>query len=105
MSDTQNTQSDAPTAAQAEDTVLARLLFMLLFGVVGYFVFWASLLAAGLQFIVRLVTGAVNDELVQFSTVLSDYLGDILRFVSFQTDDKPFPFNEQKKTDVTVTDA
>jgi len=105
MSDTQNLDSDQNQVTRQDDNVFARLLFMVLFGFVGYFVFWASLLAAGLQFIVRLVTGSVNDELTHFSGVLSDYMGDILRFVSFQTEDKPFPFNDQNKTDVTVTDA
>lgn len=104
MSDTQNVHSTSPATAQGEDTMLVRLLFMVLFGFVGYFVFWASLFTAALQFIVTLVTGAANEDLKRGSAWLTGYLGDILGYVTFQNEDKPFPFNDQPGTDVTPTD-
>lgn len=69
-----------------------RLLFMLIYyvlisiaGVVGTFVvvvgfFWV------------LFTGEVNPQLRQVGQGIAAYIYEIVRYLTFNTDDKPFPF-------------
>ena len=69
-----------------------RLLFMLIYyalislaGLVGTFVvvvgfFWV------------LFTGEVNQQLRQVGQAIASYMYEIIRYLTFNTDDKPFPF-------------
>ena len=69
-----------------------RLLFMLIYyvlislaGLVGTFVvvvgfFWV------------LFTGEVNQQLRQVGQGIASYIYEIVRYLTFNTDDKPFPF-------------
>lgn len=70
-----------------------RGLFMLVFAVVysvAEFVLTALVL---FQFGSRLFTGRVNERLLAFGTGLATYLYQILLFMTFRTDDMPYPFN------------
>ena len=69
-----------------------RLLFILIYcalislaGLVGTFVvvvgfFWV------------LFTGEVNQQLRQVGQAIASYIYEIVRYLTFNTDDKPFPF-------------
>lgn len=45
-----------------------------------------------LQFALRLVTGEANGNLVAFGRQLAAYAYNIFLFLTFNTEDKPFPF-------------
>lgn len=71
-----------------------RGLFMLLF--VAIFNVAAILVSAVavLQFAWKLVTGGPNPRLSSFGEDLSRYFYQILRFQTFNTETKPFPFED-----------
>lgn len=69
-----------------------RLVWMLLFLFVWQL---AELLLAGvvlLQLVYRLIYGAPNAGLLSFGDSLSQYLAQIGRFGTFNTETKPWPF-------------
>lgn len=71
-----------------------RLLFMALFAAfyfLAIFVFGALLI---FQILVALITGSTNERIRQFHAQLVKYIYQVLRFVSFGTEEKPFPFAE-----------
>lgn len=47
-----------------------------------------------LQFVLRLVTGEANADLLGFGRQLAAYAYNIFLFLTFNTEDKPFPFCE-----------
>jgi len=47
-----------------------------------------------LQFLTRLVTGEVNANLLGFGRQLSAFAYNIFLFLTFNTEDKPFPFRD-----------
>lgn len=68
-----------------------RGLYMLLFAVL-YSVAVALLTVVVLfQFGSRLITGAVNSRLLEFSEGLAGYIYQIVRFLGFNSDEHPYP--------------
>ena len=47
-----------------------------------------------LQFGFKFITGDTNAKLLSFNGSLNRYIYEILQFVSFRDDDKPFPFDD-----------
>lgn len=76
-----------------------RILFMLVFSViVGLIriILWTVIL---LQIASVLFTGGSNQHVLDFSRKLSAYLYHIILFLTFNTDDLPFPFSDWKLTE------
>lgn len=94
--------SNPETQTPDTDGGLLRLAYMLGYGLIAYVMFWLILFSAGVQIVVRLVTGAPNQELVDLGARMGGYLGELLAYITFQTEEKPFPFNNGS-TDVTVS--
>lgn len=69
---------------------LYMVLFVLAFHV-AEFVLGAVVL---LQFLFTLFTGDTNQRLLQFGENLSEYVYQILRFLTFNTEEMPFPFSD-----------
>ena len=71
-----------------------RALFMILF-VVAYAI--AELLVTVtviVQFVIILFTGSANELLIRFGNNLSTYVYQIIRFETFNTEERPFPFSD-----------
>lgn len=69
-----------------------RLIFMLLFAAVlqlASIVMWVLVIA---QFFFSLITGEDNQHLRRFGHSLSTYIYDVLKFLCYSSDEKPFPF-------------
>jgi len=69
-----------------------RILYMVLFWIVLYF---SIMVTGGLVFIqvlFALVTGSDNKNLRSFSADLTTYINQILLFLTYNDDRKPFPF-------------
>ena len=49
------------------------------------------------QFIVTLLTSVPNDRLKPFSRHLALYIYDVLRFLSYNSEEKPYPFSDWPK--------
>ncbi len=74
-----------------------RLLFMALFWFVFGLLHCVLAVVVGLQFLIVLVTGSPNERLVTFGHELGIYYHDIIVFVTFKTEAKPFPFSDWRR--------
>ncbi len=88
------TASEAKPSHYKDRNTWVRGLFMLLF--VAIYNIAAILIGAVamLQFAWKLATGEPNPRLLSFGEDLSRYFYQILRFLTFNTEAKPFPFEE-----------
>jgi hypothetical protein len=69
-----------------------RLLFMIAFYAIGTVTTAVLSVVVVLGFLWVLFTGEKNDQLQQAGQVIAGYLYDIVRYLTFNTEDKPFPF-------------
>lgn len=74
---------------------IKRGVFMLIFGFIGQFALSVTFFLAFLQFVVSLVLGPPNATLTSAIVITSKYLSEILAYLSFKTDDLPFPFGNE----------
>ena len=74
-------------------TVWMRGLYIIVFGVILYFVFALVWLLVIFQFLTKLLTGELNQQLRRFAAPLSRYVSQILDYITFQSDERPFPFS------------
>ena len=72
--------------------VLTRILVTLLFALIGWLSLWVFGFVVLVQFGFLLITGDLNKNLKAFNGELGEYLSDIIAYVGFQKDEKPFPF-------------
>lgn len=72
-----------------------RLLFMLLFAVILFIATWGILIVgtiAVIQFVFDIATGKPNKQLLSFGDSFSQYIYQIVKYLTFVTEEKPFPF-------------
>ena len=75
--------------------VLYTLIFVIIFNIVEMVV--AAVVV--FQLLVLLFTGKENQRLVGFGNLLSQYAYRILQYMTFNTDVKPFPFDDWESED------
>ncbi|MEN8723228.1 MAG: DUF4389 domain-containing protein [Alphaproteobacteria bacterium] len=92
---------DQSASTPQNDAIWPRLAYMAGYALISYVVFWLTMATAALQFVVTVVRGAPHPDLVDLSKRLSVYLGQLLSFLTFQSDDRPFPFEGTEAKDVT----
>lgn len=71
-----------------------KILFVAIFGVVFYitqFILFAVVVG---QCLFSLFTGKPNEQLLKLGQNLSQYVHEILAFVTFNSDKRPFPFDD-----------
>lgn len=81
-----------------------RLLFMLLFAAIlqlASFVMWILVAA---QFLFSLITGEDNKPLRRFGHSLSTYIYDVLKFLCYSSEEKPFPFADWPEIPAEATE-
>lgn len=71
-----------------------RLLFMILFFIIRCVVWWIVVLIVIFQFFWNLFVDLPNDRLLSFSKHLNTYYYQILNFLTYNTEVKPFPIGE-----------
>jgi len=72
-----------------------RGLFMLGFGILFYFCFaWLIWILVLFQFLAQLLVGKINPQLLELSERASSYAEQILRYVTYQTEERPWPFGK-----------
>lgn len=80
-----------------------RVLFVALF----WFIFYLTQLVVAAvviaQCLFTLLTGAPNEQLLKFGDSLSRYVQELLRYVTFNSDERPFPFSDFPKSDLIIT--
>ena len=72
---------------------LLRLPYMTAFGVIAYILIWPLLALSVIQFGFHLFEGIPNTRLVSLSNQVIVYLLQIFDYISYKTDQKPFPFS------------
>ena len=73
--------------------VWIRGLFILVFGVLFYVLFWIISLLVLFQFVTKVITSKLNEQLMQFSNGLTQYAFQILNYMTFQSEERPSPFS------------
>ncbi len=77
-----------------EQSTWLRGFYILLFAII-YSVAEIVLAAVVLfQFVTTLFTGNKNSRLLEFGNNLSTFIYQILKYLTYNSDDKPFPFDE-----------
>lgn len=71
-----------------------RGLFMLIFAVIYNIAEIVMAAVAVFQFFATLFTGAPNQRLASFGETLSRYFYHVVRYLTFASDDRPFPFRD-----------
>ncbi|GEM_PF-1901526 len=69
-----------------------RGLFMLLFAALFHVTAAVTGAVAVVQFLWKLITGDTNPRLLRFGEDLARYFYQIMQFLTFNTEEKPFPF-------------
>ncbi|MHA6493334.1 DUF4389 domain-containing protein [Pseudomonas borbori] len=77
---------------QARESILLRVLWMLLFAIIWQLAELTLAAVVLLQLGYRLFYGAPSASLLGFGDSLSQYLAQIGRFGTFNSDEKPWPF-------------
>ena len=85
---------ESPSEQPARKETWIRLLYVLLF-VVFYGIAKAVFgVIVFVQFGFKLITHETNDNLLRFSTGLNKYIYEILQFMTFNSNEKPYPFSD-----------
>ena len=74
-----------------------RFIFMFLYAFVLNFVISVSIGLAFIQFLFFLFTSKINNSLAEFNKHLFLFVSDTLKFLLFETDEKPFPFKKSSQ--------
>lgn len=78
--------------AKNVDTWL-RGLFIVVFAVIFYVVCTVLWVLVIFQFLMKVLTGNLNENLMNFSTGLTSFAYQILRYITFQSEERPWPFS------------
>lgn len=84
---------------QNKDTWL-RGLFILLFCVIMYVLLGLISLLTVFQFVHKIFKGSVNMHVSQFSARVINYTMQVLKYIMFQLEERPFPFKSMESMDV-----
>ncbi len=73
-------------------SIWLRLLFMIVLSVAFNLAEFITFAVVAFQFLASLFTGQPNDRLTRFGRNLAHYLQQITVYLTFTTEEKPFPF-------------
>lgn len=91
-SETNKVKSNEPSEKNAE--VFSRLFYTVLLAIIGWVALWVFSFVVVIQFGFLLITGQVNTNLKGFNKEVGLFLFDIIKYLSFQSNAKPFPFRD-----------
>lgn len=78
-----------------------KLIFIVIYALVIYWIAFALVwIITAFQFLYTLFTGKANKTLQPFSKSLSEYIKQIVSFLMYDTEEKPFPFTPWPETKV-----
>jgi len=82
----------------AKQSKWLRLLWMVAFSFVYYVAIGILWLIVVTQFLFSLFTNSPNENILKLSNGFRNYMVQILDFITYQSDDKPFPFSDFPKS-------
>ena len=87
-----------------DTNIWLRLVFMLLFAVVFAATRVVLVAVIAVQFLWVLFTAKRNDKLLSFGSQLATFLYQIYRYLSFNTEKRPFPFDDFPSDEALLDD-
>ena len=75
-----------------------RFLFMVISAILVWLASLVGMVVVVLGFLMVLFTGQINRELRDVGQSLASYIYENIRFLTFNTDDRPFPFGGEWPT-------
>lgn len=111
--DESSSQTSSPQEEKATDlktNILCvehwlRCLFMILFSVIASVASYVIFVLVVIQFLFTLITGKPEQRLRFFGNSLTQYITQILQFLTYNSEQKPFPFSDWPTPDVTDSDS
>jgi uncharacterized protein YqhQ len=76
-------------------TTWIRLVYMIVMAIAWSVAVFVTSAVVILNFFYVLLTGKTNSNLTEFGQSLASYLYQIVRFMTFNTDTRPFPIDEK----------
>lgn len=83
-----------PDTADAKRNIWIRAILMLLMALILHVCGTLLFVVAIIQFVMQLLNGVPNARLVSFGRGLGNYFRQIVCFLTFATEEMPFPFSE-----------
>ncbi len=80
-------------------THFTRLAFVVLFSVFGYISLIAIIILALCQLVLTVLNDSPNETIKSAMTILGRYISDIMDYLSFRTDERPFPLGKDMPSD------
>jgi Domain of unknown function (DUF4389) len=86
--------NDTPDLSATRRNIWLRALFMLLMALAYHVASTVLWFVTIIQFLIALMNGKPNDRLVSFGRSMGRYLQQIATYLTFATEDVPFPFSD-----------
>lgn len=102
MSNPENPSRVQELAGRVDESGLPlwqRALYMILFGALANFLLFVFFVACLVQLVVFFIDRKANEELRKATRQLWTYLGDILGYLAFIKNERPFPFSPFPKAE------
>jgi hypothetical protein len=74
-----------------------RFLYIIVFAILFYIALLAIFVVVTIQFITKLFTGDVHQRLQEFGDSAAEYVAQLIRYLTFHSDDLPYPFGDWPK--------
>ena len=75
-----------------QESTWMRLVYMVLFAVIFNIAEFVIVVVVVVQFLFKLFTGAANETLGALGQTVASYVYEIIAYLTFHTDDMPYPF-------------
>jgi len=92
--ETAETDQQTKDKSEKNAEIFSRVFYTLLFFFIGWVTLWVFFFVVLIQFGFLLITGQVNTNLKGFNTEVGAFIFDMIKYLSFQTNNKPFPFRD-----------
>jgi len=80
-----------------------KLLFIIFFSFLLYVAGFVLSIMIFFQIIVNLFTGETNERIKTFSKGINAYIRDLLQYMTYNSEEKPFPFSDWPSENNTPT--
>ncbi|CAH1385382.1 DUF4389 domain-containing protein [Candidatus Nitrotoga sp. M5] len=90
---------DSNIITENKRNIWVRGLYMLLMALAYQISGTLMFIAAIFQFLMTLITGKHNTQLLSFGSSLGRYFQQIVNFLTFSSEEVPFPFNDWPSSD------
>jgi ABC-type Na+ efflux pump permease subunit len=84
-------EQDLKRHVKDKDTWL-RFVYLVVFGIAFYLSILLTFATSIFQFLAKLFSGSSFEGLAEFGSNLATYQSQVTRYLTFASDDKPFPF-------------